>query len=143
MPPPQPGTEDHPEDHPEAGAGAVSRLTEGEAVGVVFHPYLAFEREADVVVEAVTVQRDGVGVLDQPGGRADYPGDADPDGAADAQVRFTVAHQGSKRRHGLVVAQRGADALAPGLGAIGSEDRDLDLAAAEVDADARMVHGVR
>ena len=80
------GAEDDAEDHAEPGAGAVGRLAEGEAVGVVLDPDLAFERLAHVVVEAMAVQGDGVGVLDQAGGGADDTGDADADGAGDAEA---------------------------------------------------------
>ena len=52
---------------------------------------------ADVAVEAVAVQRDGVGVLDQAGGRADDAGDADADGRGHAELRLGVADQAGDR----------------------------------------------
>ena len=59
------GAQDDAEHQAMAGAGAVGRLRQGEAVGVVLHPHLAAEQLADVAVEGVAVQRDRVGVLHQ------------------------------------------------------------------------------
>ena len=46
-----------------------------------------------------------------------------------------VAHQAGDGVHGVVVAGGSGDAVAENLGAAGAKDRDLDLGAAEVDAE--------
>src|SRR5271168_4156795 len=81
--------QDDAEDNAIAGAGTVGGLAEGEAVGVVLDPDLAVQPLAEVVIEAVAVQRDGVGAFDQAGGGADDAWNADancgPRGGGDAQ----------------------------------------------------------
>ncbi len=73
------GAQDHSEHHAIAGTGAIDRLAQREAVGVVVDPHLAAQLVADVAIECVPVQRDGVGVFHAAGGRADHAGDSDPD----------------------------------------------------------------
>ncbi len=140
-PPPQPVPRMTPNTDAVAGAGAVGRFREREAVGVVLHPHLAVEQGADVAIERVAVQRDRVGVLHQAGGRADHAGDADADGGGDAELGFGVAHQA--RRCPPAMPGSRAACRCDGGGARcrpGSSDGDLDLGAAEVDADA-VLHG--
>ena len=136
------GAQDDAEHDAEAGSGAVGGFAQGEAVGVVLDAHLAVEGLADVVVEAVAVQRDGIGVLDQAGGWADHARDADPDRARYSPVWLQhCAHQSGDGVHGVVVGMRGGDALPQHLGAVGAKDRDLDFGAAQVDADSMVVMG--
>ena len=99
------GAQNDPEHDAEADAGTVGGFAQGEAVGVVLDPHLAVEGLADVVVEAVAVQGDGIGTLDQAGGGADHAGDADPDRRGDAQVGFRLAHQSGDGIHRVGVGR--------------------------------------
>jgi len=80
------GAQNDTEDHAKSRSGTVGRLTEGEAVGVVFNAHLPRQRLRDVTIEAVSVQRDGVRVLHPAGGRTDDAGDADPNCGGHAQL---------------------------------------------------------
>ena len=95
------------------------------------------------MVEAMAVQRDGVGILHQPCGRTDDAGDADPDSGGHAQSRFRLPHQAGDGVQRLRIAVRSGDTMTQRLGAIGFQDRDLNLGAAQVDADSVLGHGVR
>ena len=134
------GAEDDAENRAVTGARAIARFRQGEAVGVVLHPHLAAEQGADVAVERVAVQCDGVGVLHQAGGRADHAGNADAHRGGDAKLRFRIAHEaGDPLERGLVAVRR-VDPVAMAFAAVGRQDRDLDLGAAEVDADTVRGH---
>jgi hypothetical protein len=110
-------------------------------VGVVLHPHFASQERADVAIERVAVQRDRVRVLHQSGRRADHARNADADAGGDAELGFDVTHQGRDAFQRGLVAVRRIDAMAQAFAAVRCQHRDLDLGAAEVDADA--VHGVR
>ena len=135
------GAEDDAEHHALTRPGAVDRLRKRETVGVVLHPHLAVEQSADVTIERVPVQGDRVGVLHQAGDRADHARDADPHGCGNAQPGFRVAHQAGDALQGCLIAVWRVDAVTEALAAVGADDRDFDLGAAEVDADA-VLHGV-
>ena len=134
------GAEDDPEHDSIAGAGTVGGLAEGEAVGVVLDADLAVQAFADVVVEAVAVQGDGVGALDQAGGGADDARDADADCGGDAEAGFAVANQGGDGAERVGVAGGRGDAVTEDLRAGRAEGDDFDLGAAEVDADSMGGH---
>ncbi len=141
MPPPQPVPKMTPNTTPWPAPAPSDRLGQREAVGVVLHPHLAAQQGADLAVERMAVQRDRVGVLHQSGGRADHAGNADADGRGDAELRFRVAHHAGDAVKRRVVAVRRVDPVPQPLAAVRSEHHDLDLGAAEVDADAMLGHG--
>src|SRR5208337_5487774 len=91
-------------------------------------------------VEAMAVQRDRVGILDQAGRRADDPGNADTDGRLDAKPRLGIAHHAGDAVQRVLIPVRSWNALAQRHGAVRGEDDDLDLGAAEVDPDAMLAH---
>ena len=74
------------------------------------------------------------------GGGADHAGDADADRCGDAELRLGVAHQaGDAFERGLIAVRR-VDPMPQLLAAVGRQHHDLDLGAAEVDADAVPIH---
>ena len=91
----------------------------------------------------MAVQRDGVGILHQPRRRADHAGNADADGGGNAQLRLGVAHQGGQSLQRFPVAVRRGNAVAQGFRSVGAQHRNLDLRAAQVDADAMMGHAAQ
>ena len=94
MPPPQPVPRMTPNTTPLAGAGAVASPREGRSSWRRSPPAPRRPSSAaDVAVEGVAVQRDRVGVLHQPGRRADHAGNADADRRGDAELGLGVAHQ--------------------------------------------------
>ncbi len=130
------GADDDAEHRPRARARAVRRLRQGEAVGVVLDPHRAAERLGQVPVQRVAVQADGVGVLHQPGRRADHAGDADADRdraelppPPRAPGRPARAPRRRSRRRRLAAAQQ--------HGAVRPEHGVLDLGAAEIDPHAQ------
>ena len=133
------GADDHAEHRAMADAGAVRRLAEREAVGVVAHPHLARQLGAEVAVQRMAVQHLRVGVLHQPARRADHAGDAD----AQAAVRRPApARPAAPDRRSPAASRRSSTAWhAPAVRrrAGGVEGHDLDLGAAEVDPEAEIV----
>src|SRR5690348_5958807 len=84
------GAKDDAEDNAVTGASTIGRFAEGEAVCVVLDADLAVEALADVVVETVAVQSNGISAFDQACGGADDTGDADTHGGGDAEAGFAV-----------------------------------------------------
>ena len=131
------GAEDGGEHHLRPGRRAVGRFGHGQAIGVVLQPYGPAERAREIAIQRATDEPGGVGVLDQAGGRRDGAGNADADGAggADRLLEF-----GDERGDGgdlsVIVAGGRGGALAIQLAPVGGERNDLQLSAAEVDADA-------
>ena len=133
------GAQDHAEDHRRAGAGAVARLGEREAVGVVLEPHLAAERIAEIAPERHADELRRVGVLDQAGGRRHRARHADAHRAAAADACLeALDHLTHGQHRGAVVARRRGDAQARQLAARGIDGDRLDLGAAEIDADAHV-----
>ena len=132
------GAQDCREHHGRAGAGAVGRLRQRQAVRVVGDAHRPPECERQVVRQRPAVQAGRVGVLDQAfaGGGA---GRADAHAArGQAQVGLGPRDQrGDSGERGAIVAGRGGDALAPQAGAMRVEHDGFDLGAAEIDADGR------
>ncbi len=134
-PPAATGAQDHPEHRAQPCPGTVGRLAQREAVGVVIDAHLPAQRLTDVAVEGVAVERDRVGILHLPRGRADDARNADPDGCAYADPRLRLRHQADDRVQGRRVAGGRRNAPAMPFLTIGIERRDLDFCAPEVDAD--------
>jgi hypothetical protein len=132
-----PGAEDDAEHAAVAGGRAVGRLRQGEAVGVVGESRLAAERCGDVAGERPADQPGRIGVLDEAvfGDRA---GNADADRSADPGLAFDRRDQpGDRRDRAGIIARRGRHAAAPAQPAAAVDQGRFDLAAAEVDADAK------
>ena len=131
------GTEDGAEHDVGAACRAVGRLGQGEAVGVVGQAYLAAERGLEVTAQRAADQAGRIGVLDRAGIRLG-PRDADTDAAACAELAFRCGDQsGHGGDGGRVIAGRGGNAAAQQLAAVIGQRDDLDLGAAEVDAEAQ------
>ncbi len=132
------GAEDHAEHAARAGAGAVDRLGQREAVGVVVQAQLAAERALEVLLERLAVHPGRVAVAQLARGRRQRARMAD----ADRQPRG--AGRGLERLHQLrdrderagVVAARRGDALAVQDPRARAEQRGFDFGAADVNADA-------
>ena len=103
------GAEDHAEHHAPAGARAVARFREREAVGVVVDPDLAAERARQVLGERTAVELGRVGVLDPARDRRDRARRADADPAARAELALERVDQPAHGvdRQRVVVRRRG------------------------------------
>ncbi len=87
------GAEDHREHGRGACRGAVGRLGEGQAVGIIGERDRALEDGREIPVERFAVEPGGVRILEQPGGGGDGPRRAEPDGATRAELGFDLGHQ--------------------------------------------------
>src|SRR4029077_1866280 len=132
------GAQDHAENIAASRRGAVARLAERKAIGIVGEPHRATQRDLEIAPEWPADEPGGVGVLDKTGSGDCGPRDADPDGHGPALLAFDVVDQ---RRHGrdrrVVIAGRGRDASARVDLARAIDGGSLDLSAAEIDADAK------
>jgi hypothetical protein len=135
-----PGAEDHPEDACASRCGAVARLGQRKAIGVIGEAHRTPERRFEVAAERAADQPGRVGVLDEAGARDERPRNTDPDRRAAAELRFDAVHQGRHRRDRAgIVARRGRDPPARMEAAISVDGRGFDLGAAEIDADAKTL----
>ena len=131
-----PRAEDHPEHHLGALAGAVDRLGEREAVGVVGDLHRPVERRGEVAAQVAAVQPGRVALGDDAGRAVDRARHADADALDRPAGRGLQAlHQPADRPDAaVVVVARGRHPGAGALGAVGAEDDALDLGAAVVEA---------
>src|ERR1700712_343244 len=137
------GAQDDTEHNAEAGTGAIGRLAQCKAVGIVLDPYFPSERIADVAVEAVAVEGDGVGVLHRAGGWANDARNADSNRHRDAQSGFGFAHEADDCCYSVLVSARRGDAVPQRFAAIRGEHCDFDFSAAQVDARSISRHRFR
>ena len=135
------GAQDHAEHHRRARAGAVGRLGERQAVGVVGERDRLPEPRGEVGVQRLAVQAGGVGVLHaavgpRRAGRADAHAER-PAG----RVARSRDQPGDRVERGAVVVGGRRHARAPAFAAVRVEQQGLDLGAAEVDAERRAGGG--
>ena len=124
--------------------GAVDRFREREAVGVVGQAHFALQQRLQVAAQRLAVQAGRVGVLDAAVQRRFGARRADADAAAPSEFafrRFDEAGDRVQRRQIVALRRRHAPAQEFAAGAaFGLFERDdLDLRAAEIDAEAQ--HG--
>ena len=130
------GAENRPEDEVVPGRRAVGRFRQGEAVGVVGKAHRPGEQGREIGVHGPADQPDRVGVLDQAGRGREGSRNADADRAATAEPGLGAVSQiGDRAQSRAVVAPGRRDAFAQNGGAGFVEGGDLDLGAAEIDAD--------
>ncbi len=134
------GAEDHAEHRLRAGAGTIDGFRQRETVGIVGEAHVASQRRFEVALERLADQAGRVGVLDQARDARFGTRYADAHRSASADSFFSRSDQFDHRSQcrGVVTLRR-RHALAQQDVAIVAEDDDLDLAAAEVDADAHQV----
>lgn len=133
------GAEDDAENVVGAGSGAVDRFGKSETVGIVGQPDFTLEHGLQVAAQGLADQAGGIGVLDQAAMLRFGTRNADPDAAALPELLLARFDQTGHRHHGgHIVALRGGDAPAQQRLARVVQRDDLDLAAAEIDADAHQ-----
>ena len=122
------------------GAGTIDGFRQRETVGIVGEAHVAPQRRFEVALERLADQAGRVGVLDQARDARFGTRYADAHRSASTDSFFSRSDQFDHRSQCRgVVALRRRHALAQQDVAIVAEDDDLDLAAAEVDADAHQV----
>ena len=136
---PRPGAraEDHREDDVVPGAGAVDRLGDREAVGVVLDPDLAAERRAQVGLDRLAQHPGRAAALAEPAHRLERARHADPDRCRSAPVLGLelVDELADRRDAGGIVLARRVAAQAQQLAPVRLHRDALDLGAAPVDSD--------
>ena len=135
----EPAVAARPDHHAMPGTGAIGCLRQRKAVGIVLHPHLTPQPVRQIGIQPVAVQRVGVGVLHQPGRRADHAGNADADTAGATEFGFSITHQIGDGTHGRVVAGGCGHTVAQLRRIVGGEGGDLDLGAAEINAEPEIV----
>ena len=135
MPPPTPVPRITPKTTCGAGAAAVDRLGQREAVGVVGDFHRPVEHGGEVAAEVAAVQPGRVAHADPAGGAVDRAGDADADGVDPAAGLGLepVEEAVDRLEAALVVEARRGHAGAGALVAVGVEHDPLDLGAAVVE----------
>jgi hypothetical protein len=129
-----PRADDQPEHDAAPGRRAVRGLGEGEAIRIVGDAHFAPQQRAEILVERMAVQRVGIGVLHQPGGRRDAARYAHAHGGAHPGLGLGLAHQSGHHLQRGAVASGGWRAAAQQLLALRVQQEDFGFRAAEVDA---------
>ena len=129
------GAYDGGEHHPGVRGGAVDRLRERQAVGVVGQPDLPRQRRLQVLPEPAAVQPGGVGVANHPGARGHRPWRADADTIAGSGLGLGLLDEVSDGAERRVIAA-GIGRPDPANEAPARiQRRRLDLGASEINAD--------
>jgi hypothetical protein len=136
-----PSPENDPKDNLRLPASAIASFGKREAVGIVGQADLALQEGFEVGAKRLADQASRVGILDMPVGKRFRPRDANADSPASTDFLFSAADQpGHCPQCRGVVSLRCGNAAAPDLLTTGFESDDLDFCAAQVYANAQLVH---
>ena len=127
------GAQNDPEHRAGSRAGAVNRLGQREAVGVVGQAHRPPDARGEILRKWLAYQPGRVGVLDETGGWRHRTGNADADCAGDAYLGFARQHEIRQNfdRCRVIALWRG-DAPARHDSALVGKHSRLDFRAAEI-----------